>query len=197
MKLLKPSIVMLMVVLLLNGCGSSEIQGTVKDPFGNNMEGVEVTIEKSDLKSSTGKDGRYSIPYVLGTFILKYSKSGYTTQKITLTITEKTRFPAQTVMLYPIPTEPGLYLIGEKNLIKLSPSKIVMQEIRKKSGDAMRDMLRLDESQVNFYPDKVMESPLKPGKSQFIDKSSLQLVPIVSRRWVFLTTLNGPIRIRV
>jgi hypothetical protein len=170
MKNLKPSVLFIMAILLLNGCGSSEIQGTVKDPFGNNMEGVEVSIEKSDLKSSTGKDGRYSIPYVLGTFALKYSKPGYTTQKVSLTIAEKTRFPAQTVTIYPIPKEPGLYYIGEKSLIKMSPNKTIMQEIYDNS---------VDKGQVNFFPkDRIMESPLKAGKAQFIDRSSLPLIPM-------------------
>jgi hypothetical protein len=182
MKNLKPSVFFLMTVLLMNGCGSSEIQGTVKDPFDNNMEGVEVTIEKSDFKSSTGKDGRYSIHYVLGTFTLKYSKPGYTTQKITLTITEKTRFPAQAVTIYPIPKEQGLYYIGEKNLIKMSPGKIYMQEIQNPSEDKGR---------VIFSPDRIMESTLRAGKVQFIDRSSLQLIPMrlrADRRFLELST---------
>jgi hypothetical protein len=191
MKNLKSSVLFLMAILLLNGCGSSEIQGTVKDPFGNNMEGVEVSIEKSDLKSSTGKYGHYSIPYILGTFTLKYSKPGYTTQKMTLTITEKTQFPAQPVTIYPIPTESGLFYIGEKSLIKMYPGKTIMQEIYNNLED---------KGQVNFSPDRMMESPIKPGKAQFIDRTSLQLIPMrlrADRRFLQLLTAMKGFDIRV
>jgi hypothetical protein len=176
MNYLKSAILFLIALLLLHACGRNEIQGKVTDPFGNGIEGVTVSIERSDLHSSTGKDGRYSIPAILGTFKVKYSKPGYTTHQITLTNRRNTPFPPQNLTIYPIPQEPGLYYVGEKNLIKMSPAKIAVRQTREKTGDPMRDLRGLRE--VQFYPDKTMAISLKPGKAQFIDTSSLNLFPM-------------------
>ena len=176
MKYVRSSVLFLIALLLLGGCGKNEIQGTVKDPFGHGIEGVTVSIEQSDLHSSTGKDGSYSIPALLGTFMLKYSKPGYTTQKITLTSRRNTPFPAQTLIMYPIPPEPGLYYVGEKSLMKMSPAKIAVRKTRKITGDPMRDLQGL--SQVKFYPNNIMAAALRPGEAQFIDTSSLKLIPM-------------------
>ncbi len=176
MKYIRPTVLFLIAIVLLNGCGRNEIQGTVKDPFGNGIEGVTVSIEKSDLHSSSGKDGRYSIPAILGTFILKYSKPGYTTQKITLTSQRNTPFPAQTATIYPIPQEPGLYYVGAKSLMKMSPAKIAVRQTRNITGDPMRDLRGL--RQVKFYPDEIMAAAFRAGKAEFIDTSSLNLIPM-------------------
>ena len=176
MKYIRPTVFFLIAIVLLNGCGSNEIQGTVKDPFGNGIEGVTVSIEQSDLRSSTGKDGRYSITAILGTFILQHSKPGYTTQKITLTSRRNTPFPAQTLTMYPIPPEPGLYYVGAKSLMKMSLAKIAVRKTRKITGDPMRDLQGL--SQVKFYPTSIMAAAFKPGKAQFIDTSSVNLIPM-------------------
>lgn len=176
MKYVSFLVLFLIAILLLNGCGSNEIQGTIKDPFGDGIEGVTVSIEKSDLHSFTGKDGHYSIPAILGTFILKFSKPGYTTQKITLTSQRNTPFPAQTGTLYPIPPEPGLYYMGAKNLIKMSPGKIALRQTREITGLPMRDLWGV--RQVKFFPDKTMAAAFSPGKAQFIDTSSVNLVPM-------------------
>jgi hypothetical protein len=176
MKYLKSSVLFLIALLLLTGCGKNEIQGTVTDPFGNGIEGVTVSIERSDLHSSTGKNGHYSIPAILGTFTVKYSKPGYATQKITLISRRNTPFPLQTVIIYPIPKEPGLYYVGKKSLIKMSPGKIEMTETRRKTGDAMRDLQQF--SQIKFCPDKIMAAAIRPGDAQFIDNSHLRLIPM-------------------
>jgi len=184
-------------LILLSGCGSSEIQGIVKDPFGNGLDGVTINIINSELKSSTDKNGGYVIKYVMGTFTVQYAKPGYTTQKINLNLQEKTRFPAQPVILYPIPTEAGIYYIGDKNLIKLPISEIVSQEIKEKSREAL---FGLGKSHIKYFPSKLIELSVKEGKAQFIDRISK---PLASMRlskdgfFVYLISVAGGIEFKV
>jgi hypothetical protein len=164
---IKVVLLSIIILILLAGCGSSEIEGIVKDPFGNGLEGVTISILNSNLKTKTDKNGVYVINYVMGTFTLQYSKPGYTTHKINLTLQEKTRFPAQPVILYPIPTEAGIYYIGDKSLIKLPSSEIIEQETKEKSKNMLMNLM--GKSHIKYYPSKLAELSFKEGKAQFID----------------------------
>jgi hypothetical protein len=82
------------------------------DPFENRMEGVSVRVVGSAFSAETDKSGRYAVDYVPGSFSVEFSKPGYTTIELWLSIAEKTRFPAEPVVMYPIPDKPGLYYIG-------------------------------------------------------------------------------------
>lgn len=111
---------MLIILLFLVSCEKSEIQGEVKDPFGNGIGGVSIQIEKSTFKSVTDSQGKYSVDYVPGAFRVNISKLGFTTHHIDLNLQEKSAFPAETIVMYPIPQEPGIYYLGQQNLVKLT-----------------------------------------------------------------------------
>ncbi len=91
------------------GCERKDIQGLVRDPFGNGLDSVSVQVLKSAFISTTNKKGAYASDYVPGTFMLKFSKPGYTTMHLELAIQQKMRFPAELVVMYPIPPEAGFY----------------------------------------------------------------------------------------
>jgi len=98
--------------------------GRSKRPFGNGIEDVSIKIEKSTFKSVTDSQGRYSVDYVPGAFRVNISKPGFTTHHIDLNLQEKSAFPAETIVMYPIPKEPGIYYLGQKSLVKLTDGTI-------------------------------------------------------------------------
>lgn len=147
---------------ILGACGRKHVQGIVKDPFGNAIDSVSVQVVKSTFSTLTSKNGEYSVDYVPGTFVMKFSKPGYTTQNMELTIQQKMRFPADTVVMYPIPKSQGIFFIGEKALIELQPARVASSQMQI-SWMSMR---------YSYSASGSGNLTVKPGRLRFIDKIS-------------------------
>lgn len=114
-RLIAHLIVLTGVVTFLSGCGADpRVVGTVTDPYGNPIEGVTVSIVGSTLSSITDKSGSYSLTYVPGKFTVSFKKNGFTTHLSTHEIVDKVHFPAQTAILYRVPSSPGIFLLDPK-----------------------------------------------------------------------------------
>jgi len=161
---------LLLCLILLNGCSKKDIEGTVHDPHGKGIAGVSVQILKSTFRSTTDPNGRYSLDYIPGSFTIQFSKPDYTTHKLDLTLLQKSKFPAETITLYPIPRGKGFYLIGNSDLVQLPESR-VMEEQLVGWPPSIRHTFRV------IIQNKVVPST-KSGKILFIDTyaSSTKLV---------------------
>jgi len=118
-----------LAILLGAGCSSRDIEGRVTDPFGNGLADVTVQVQKTTFRVTSSRDGHYTIDYVPGTFAVEFAKPGYTTQTLELAIQQKMRFPAEAVILYPIPSNPGLYYLGDRELVLLPRSTVRVSRI--------------------------------------------------------------------
>ena len=117
------------LILLLLSCGKkTDINGKVVDPIGNGMQGVSVMIENSSFKSVTDENGNYSIDYAPGSFKLIYSKSGYTTHELELNLSTKVNYPADSVVMYPIPENEGIYFLDGNRLVSLCELQVKERE---------------------------------------------------------------------
>ena len=115
-------IVLALGAFVLTGCSKNKnIEGEVKDIFGNSLRDVTVKIEKTTFSTKTDDSGVYSLDYVPGSINLTFHKDGYTTTNLSLDIQQKAHFPAETMVLYPIPTENVFFYIdiGSNQLVKL------------------------------------------------------------------------------
>ncbi len=146
----------------MSGCLKKDrIEGEVKDVFGNVLADVLVQVEKSTFTAKTDKNGRYSIDYAPGTFNVVYSKAGFTTMKLNLSIQQKSHFPAQAMMLYPIPSEEGIYYISPTELIKLQPANIIKEDT---PGSLFKPGI------IEFYSEfSSRPFTIGPGQARFID----------------------------
>jgi len=144
------------------GCSKKDIEGLTKDPFGKGISGVSVQILKSEFKSTTDGNGKYSLDYVPGTFTIQYSKDGYTTIKLNLAIQQKSKFPAEPIVMYPIPKREGIHYIGDTGLIQLNPVPVLEteQHVRDRSSYSMAKT-----------PQTADVLNIKSGKATFIDNS--------------------------
>lgn len=121
----------LMIASALMSCSQSGISGKVIDPANKVLEGVTVKVDKSNFITETEPNGEYTIEYAPGSFKLIFSKNGYTTHTLELNITNMTLFPAETIMMYPIPKEKGIYLLEGNRLVSLTPFPIKKNEYRR------------------------------------------------------------------
>lgn len=157
---------LLVVVFCLVGCGKKErIEGVVQDAFGNPLKDVSVKIEKTTFTSITDGSGKYSIDYAPGAIKLIFSKENYTTINLELSIQQKSYFPAELIVLYPIPKEKGLFYIDKekKQLVKLESNCIVDEVSTSNPGFSLTMHYR------HFVKFQKPAMTIKPGKTEFID----------------------------
>jgi hypothetical protein len=64
---------------------------------------------------------------------LTLTKDGHTTHKLELTLSEKTLFPAEQILMYPIPKEKGIYFLHSNKLVGLEPLSVTEKEYEKNS----------------------------------------------------------------
>lgn len=119
-------------------CGGKKIEGVVVDPFGRPVDSVLVQVETTTFQSLTNKQGQYRIDYAPGKVTLLFSKPGFTTHEMTLDIQQKMKFPAESLMVYPKPSTPGMYSLSDTGLVALLtiPKGVNVTE-RRADWDAM------------------------------------------------------------
>ena len=160
--------------LMFSGCKtqSQKIEGKVKDIFSNNIEGVSVTVEKSKFSSVTDNSGNYSVDYAPGQIRIILSKEGYTTHHLDLNIQQKSYFPAEDIILYPIPKEKGVFYIDreKKELLNIRQIGVVEEQRKNSKENFLAKLFLFYVKNNNKYPASV-----KHGDAEFIDTSSKRL----------------------
>src|SRR5699024_8360011 len=63
-----------------------EVSGTVKDTDGDAIEGATVSIDSEDIKTTTDKNGAYSLGVGLGEYVIDVNASGYESASETVEI---------------------------------------------------------------------------------------------------------------
>lgn len=159
------TLLLVITTFTFSGCGKKGINGHIIDSAGIGLKGVSVDIEKSSFTTVTDDGGNYLIDYVPGNFTIVFSKNGYTTHKVELNISSKTLFPAESIMMYPIPEEEGLYFLEGNKLISLNPIRINKYVSNTSKGKHIIYSVDVDISDLfkSFIPES--------GVIQFIDTS--------------------------
>jgi len=113
------TIALLVLVAGFTGCKKAEVAGNVLDNFGKPLSGATVTVDKTTFTTTTDSNGSYSVGYVPGKVLVSISKPGYLSQNLDLDIATETRYPAQTLTLYKLPAERGIFYYGPSDYISL------------------------------------------------------------------------------
>lgn len=115
----------LISILFLAACdGKPVISGQVKDNFSKPVQGASIQIGDSAFETSTDSDGHYELPFVPGTFVVAYSKEGYSSETVILSIDSKSAYPMREVVLYRMPPGDEIYLQGADDYIPLAPAAV-------------------------------------------------------------------------
>lgn len=124
---MKVVLIHFLMFALFNLC-YGQITGNILDMFGNPVDGATIQIDNTSISSKSNSEGEYSIDYVPGKVKVIFSKPGYSTDTLMVDIYTQTKFPAKSIRLYEIPSERGLWALGENSYIKLSDGKIHFSE---------------------------------------------------------------------
>lgn len=158
-----------MLFALCFSCGpKARIVGEIHDGFGNPLQGVEITIPGTALKSTTDARGQYDIAYVPGKFVVDFRKDQYTSVEMNEEVSVETKVPMQTVILYKRPPTQGLWFFGANDYVPLTPGHLSV------TGN---DRSRFAWVYQIAYRVTGTFTQVKPGKiCQFLDTHSVHLV---------------------
>jgi hypothetical protein len=96
--------------ILLAGCGTGFIEGTVLDVTGQTLPGVAVEVRGTPYEGLSDAHGRYSVKYQPGELQLYFAKTGYTPGMLVLTVNSMRNVEATSVVLWRLPEGGGVYL---------------------------------------------------------------------------------------
>lgn len=168
-------------------CSRAVLSGRVMDPFGKGIAGASISIEGTSISAMTDADGNYQVRYIPGQFKLHIRKDdNYTSSTVPYNIAESTEVPAAAVVLYPRPSEPGIYFVGKDKLQRLDSAQLRKQKIR---------------NPIQWLPDSVqylLQTAARPamlpeGDALFIDNipKPLELGRALNRSGLVLDTAHS------
>jgi len=96
--------------VLVAGCGTGFIEGTVLDVTGQTLPGVAVEVRGTPYEGLSDAHGRYRVKYQPGELQLYFAKTGYTPGMLVLSVDSMRSVEATSVVLWRLPEGGGVYL---------------------------------------------------------------------------------------
>ncbi len=158
-------VAVLSVAVLLSTCAKQQLVGKTTDVFGHALAGVSVKVEKTGFQTTSDSAGDYALDYAPGAFALVFSKAGFTTMRLDLNIAQLTRMPVETAILYPVPEQNGMYILGSDGLKPLVEARMRRTIQNNAFGGELR---------VSVPVNATVTVP--SGTIRFIDKDPRQLL---------------------
>lgn len=88
------------ISLLFCSCGNNEqIEGYILDNNGKSLEGVKVNIKGSNFETMTDSNGFYALDFAQGEIEISFTKEGYFSNELLLTLYSKAYYPAADITL--------------------------------------------------------------------------------------------------
>lgn len=123
--------VLIGLLVILTGCPSNVIEGTVMDVKGDTLPGVVVSVAGTGSEVVTNTLGKYKIGYVPGTIQLKFAKTGYTPGELDLGVITS-NIPAVPVTLWPLPQNRGVFIFDNNryySTTNFEPQSFITEKI--------------------------------------------------------------------
>ncbi|MFK7928137.1 MAG: carboxypeptidase regulatory-like domain-containing protein [Myxococcota bacterium] len=114
------------LLLLLPACTTApQIRGTVVDIWGDPVEGAMVKLEGLPDRPVTDSNGRFFLPYTVGTHTIKAGRAGYIQEDVQIEVPEdKSAVETPVLQLFPIPEAKGFHAIGSSSYVRLEAKPI-------------------------------------------------------------------------
>ncbi len=175
---------LLLVSLPLTACSKPAVTGTVVDAFHHPLPGATVTVEGTSFSTVTDSRGKYAVQFVPGQFKVVVKRDGYTTLTSSYNVAQSTSLPASDIMLYPRPTESGIFYIGKEKLVPLATSRLRIEEIR--------NPMPFLPGSTRYLLQKGSAAVLPEGDALFIDTVSrpMELAKATNRSGLIIDTAH-------
>ncbi len=145
----RPAGAALLLALALTGCGQMAIDGELVDAGGKPLAGARVTAMGSTCATTSGDDGKFSLPCPTGTYDLLITKEGYIEVKEQLDATERERYNIGKKVMIAIPDSKGLFWFQDDVYQPLHPGFLTRDIQRTAEGKTRAYCLDQDASEAN------------------------------------------------
>lgn len=173
-----------MIILVLAACQtttSPEVEGRVVDIWGNPVPGATVMMVGGTERPLTDADGRYAIPRMEGTHLMKAGAKGYIQDHVEVQVEGDETPEGPVFTLYPKPEEAGFHLIATGRYEKLEHKLVhsvgnTLRSYRgiRSTGDALAETSR---PQVVFHTelrhDEIMRLGLELHRLEYLREAEL------------------------
>jgi hypothetical protein len=172
----------LVAIGLLAACSNppATLNGTVVDHWGNPIEGATVIMEGQSERPLTDADGRYSFNLVPGKHTMRAGKNGFIQMVSDLEVKDGETPTGPVFKLHKKPEEPGYYLIGTHEYVKLAsqPVKSIGNDLKSHRGlKSVGEALAEHDLQILFHTDLKYDQILRLGlelhKLKFVKEDQL------------------------
>ncbi len=120
--------ILLLTTIAFCSCKRTVIEGKILDGFGQPVKDATVKVEGTQFTSQSNGNGEYSVSYVPGDIKVLISKEGFTETSFTVKISTESTFPAETMTIYEIPKEEGIFILQDGNYKALNKTPVKMHE---------------------------------------------------------------------
>ncbi len=166
MKAFAPAALLSLIPVLLVGCGSTAMDGTVVDHAGNPVADATITAVGTQFQTVSDATGAFSLECAPGTYDLTISQVGYVTINFDepYEATERKRYDLGQQVLVKVPDDEGLLLFANAEFSALEPGFLTRKSGGVGNGQYRHYCLDRKESAVNA---------LSPGVHTFYDHNSV------------------------
>jgi len=168
----------------------------VVDIWGDPVQGAVVKMDGVGERPTTDANGRFELPFRVGTHTLKAGREGYIQRDLQVTLPETAAEADEVVFqLYPIPDETGFHVVASDGYQKLEPRPIhaVGNNIRSLYGLRESDGPSVDGSALRF----VYHGPLSRQQLAALDISLHKLEFVADAEMIGITTQQVPLNLHV
>ena len=184
------------LLTLLAGCGGApEVEGVVRDPWGNPVAGATVKLETQVEAMVSNDAGEFSFDALPTEMRLLAGKDGFIlgTAVVTPLPEGEDDYPKVEIILYPEPEKPGFYAVDVKDYAHLAPLsvKTVGTELQAYTGLVDIGRLSLGGDQQHRF---VFTTPLRQSELSRLD---LQLHRLAFKDNATVSGVLGEEQVRV
>lgn len=157
----------MVALILATGCGGSEgLHGQVVDIWGNPVPEATVVVEGESERPTTDAQGNFTLPLKEGKQRIKAGREGYIQEHVEIEVVPGAEPPTPILRLYPKPSEPGFYVVGQGEYTRLEPQRVHTygSDLRTVTGiKSVETRVEADPVEVVFHTDLRMDEIMRLG----------------------------------
>lgn len=166
------------------------LRGRILDGFGQPINFANITVVSNGSKAKTTSDstGVFSISYSPGNIKITFDKEGYVSLYVPLSLDEASDLTVGDIVLWKIPPEGGLFVVGNGEYIKMNSSEYYSETSSKERRFYVKGSPTVIKGNDLKIIDFQTDNPLVIGKTLYsVDSKgflgSIQLYP--SQKYLF------------
>ncbi len=162
-------IVVLLALKTLYAFEGGTLRGRVIDGFGKPIPSanIEALSNGSKSKTTSNQTGNFTVSYNPGNINLTFTREGYVSAYIPLSLDEKTDLSVDDITLWKIPPKGGLFVVDEKDYREINKAEYYFESSSKERRFYVRGSPTVIKGRDLRIVDFQVDQPLVVGKTLY------------------------------